>query len=498
MAREQPAALQPPRGERPTPLDYGRTLALCVAVATLFVLTTPALRHWMVFPVVAAGVLGSVDGMRWLRRRLDLFDPLGLLGVYGFHFFFLAPLLHVRLDVWIPFVERPDDLRSWLGWMALLNVAGLLAYRLALLMVRGSPGRTITWRLDERLFWPALAGALGVSTLIQLWIFAGSGGLAGYIERAVGGGVGFEGLGWLLTISESGPLLALIGWAVWRRQQRRPATGAEVAAALVLFLLAQFLVGGLRGSRANTLFGLFVAAGVVHFLLWRIPRRVLYVGALFAVVFMYFYGFYKSVGTEAVRTLGSRSAQEELEARTGRTLGALILLDLGRADVQALTLQRRGDPDIPYRPRYGATYWEGAAFLVPGFLIGDRPLGKLGAGTELLYDYVPEDADDFTAQNIYGLAGEWMLNFPPILVPIPFFVFGAIAAASTRWARRLATDDLRVVLIPVLPVLLVLGLSSDLDNVLFALLKYGLLPGLVVLIGTTRARRALPASLRTP
>src|SRR5438552_1320042 len=50
--------------------------------------------HWFVIPVFACGLIMYHDAVNWLRGMLDPFDPVGLLGVFGVHFFFFAPLLH--------------------------------------------------------------------------------------------------------------------------------------------------------------------------------------------------------------------------------------------------------------------------------------------------------------------------------------------------------------------------------------------------------------------
>ena len=60
---------------------------------------------------------------------LDVFDPIGILGLFGVQLFLLAPLLHVSWDYWLDEVIPPRDWRPWLGGMAALNFVGLLAYR---------------------------------------------------------------------------------------------------------------------------------------------------------------------------------------------------------------------------------------------------------------------------------------------------------------------------------------------------------------------------------
>jgi hypothetical protein len=71
------------------------------------------------------------DAIDWFRGRLSLFDPAGIIGLVGVHFFFLAPLLHVTWDSWMLYINPPPGWRDWLGGMAILNAAGLVLYRCA-------------------------------------------------------------------------------------------------------------------------------------------------------------------------------------------------------------------------------------------------------------------------------------------------------------------------------------------------------------------------------
>ena len=93
-------------------------------------------RHWFLLPLSFCGLLTMVDAVRWARGEVSLFDPVGILGLLGVHFFFLAPLLHVTWDTWMAYVDPLEDWRLWLGYMATLNVGGLLVYRFARSLVR--------------------------------------------------------------------------------------------------------------------------------------------------------------------------------------------------------------------------------------------------------------------------------------------------------------------------------------------------------------------------
>jgi hypothetical protein len=72
--------------------------------------------HWFVIPVTLSGILIGIDAIDWWRGRFNIFDPVGILGLLGFHFFFLAPLLHVRWDSWLePWYTPPADWRPFVG-----------------------------------------------------------------------------------------------------------------------------------------------------------------------------------------------------------------------------------------------------------------------------------------------------------------------------------------------------------------------------------------------
>src|SRR5688500_12713778 len=99
------------------PRDDGLAVWLSRAVAGL-ALSNPETFHWFLIPTILCGALIGGDAIRWFRGRLDAYDPVGLMGVGGFFFFFLAPILHTVWDFWFAEVTPPPDWREWLGQMA--------------------------------------------------------------------------------------------------------------------------------------------------------------------------------------------------------------------------------------------------------------------------------------------------------------------------------------------------------------------------------------------
>src|ERR1700735_5882919 len=121
----QLARHQPLRG------DYA-TAAVGVSVLVLLSMAWGrAVFHWFLLPVSACGILAGVDVVRWLRGKLDVFDPRTVIGCLAFYGFFVAPILHAAWDIYGVGNEMLlwGDWRPWLGAMAALNAMGLVAHR---------------------------------------------------------------------------------------------------------------------------------------------------------------------------------------------------------------------------------------------------------------------------------------------------------------------------------------------------------------------------------
>jgi len=68
----------------------------CVLVAMAFAMSSLRFQHWFIIPTTVCGVLAATDAIDWIRGKLDMYDPIGAIGAFSVHFFFLAPLLHVQ------------------------------------------------------------------------------------------------------------------------------------------------------------------------------------------------------------------------------------------------------------------------------------------------------------------------------------------------------------------------------------------------------------------
>jgi hypothetical protein len=474
------------------------SMILTVTATLLFVAFSEPCRHWFVIPIMLCGFLIGIDFVDWLRGRMDLFDPVGILGFLGFHMFFLSPLLHVSLDYWMPYITPPSDWREWLGKMGTLNVGGLCVYAVVSRLWKAPR----IPRLPKILIHNpglALTTALVVTAAIQTYVYIHFGGIDGYVDLFVmetdKGKSSFTGWGWIFILSESFPRLAFMAFALFLwRQQKRPSWGWVAGAFAVLFVLL-ILFGGLRGSRSNVVWSLFWAVAVTHFCIRSIPRKVVFPGVAALLAFMVIYSAYKHGGTKDFERVMKGEKSER-----GSTLTQVALGDLSRSDVQAFLYYRMSRVGTDYELAGGRTYLAAFTLLIPQALWPDRPPTKVHEGSWILWG---KDAVIYgDASNLYGLAGESMLNFGPGFVPLAFGIFALLVHVVRRFVYRLHPRDGRVFLLPIFISLCILGLVCDSDNVVFFLFQYGATVGIVLLFISRpdphSERRPLLETVRCP
>ncbi|MGQ9547140.1 MAG: hypothetical protein ACUVWS_00785, partial [Roseiflexus sp.] len=367
-------------------------ISVYVGVVTfmIFVALSDQFWHWFVIPVLMAGVLIGIDAIDWVRGKTDMFDPIGLSGVFGWFFFFFAPLLTIAIDYWLIYIDPPAERRDWLGWMALLNLLGLIIYRGVRLIYFQRQRRISTfWEIDRVRFYVLGALGLAITAFLQTYVYISMGGIQGFIQEATDQRairLGLQGFGQIFMISESFPIIALMMFIVYAHYQKssRYRSWLVICIVLLIYFGLKIFFGGLRGSRNNTIWGLFWAVGLIHFWLRPVTRKVALIGGIFLIAFMYVYGFYKNAGLDALRLFEDPSTRVELERETRRDLPTLLLGDLGRSDVQAFVLYQLARPDSDYDYAFGRTYVAAFAVLIPRSLVERMP-SKTLEGTEALY-----------------------------------------------------------------------------------------------------------------
>jgi hypothetical protein len=474
------------RVERHARGDYAIATAGVVVLALLSMWWSDPVAHWFLLPAMACGILSAVDIVRWLRGRLDIFDPRTIVAVLAFYGFFVAPILNIA---WDRFGAGYDmimfaDWRPWLGAMAALNAAGLLVYRLtstwAFSKTRPSPTR---WEIDRRRFYPVFAFALALSAAgasAYLWQL---GGILKEVEAFESNQAAFVGKGWLLLFAWPLAILSFITvvftWTDKQRSQRR-----GIAVAMLLLSVAgigHFLLMGWYGSRSATIWALFWMAGIIHYRFRNLSPRLMVFGLILLVSFMYFYGFYKERGRAGFEVLRSPSMWLEPKGYK-RDLKGLLLADFARSDSNAFILHNLVKDPGDYDYRWGLTYAGALGILIPRNFWPDRPEFKVEAGTEAQLGKTTQ----WRSSRVYGLSGEALLNFGPIGVVPMFAIFGGLLGCYRKKLLSWAPSDSRLFLAPLFAILVATGLVGDSDNLVFGAVSEGTLVCAAVFLASKR------------
>jgi hypothetical protein len=446
--------------------DYALSFIIACALALIFMILSPSVVHWFLIPLIACGVLSGIDVVQCIRGRLDLFDPKAVIGFLSFYGCFVTPILHV---VWDRYGVNNDlllwgDWRSWLGTMAALNAASFLVYRTFHNYAFNYTSKCTTrWKIDKGRFHFFFFLALVCSVAGVYAFFSRLDGISGMVKSFEENLQAYTGKGWLLVFAWPLSVLCFIIliylWTNRELHRRRPASIGIVL--VCAFGLTQFILMGWYGSRSATIWAMFWMAGIVHYRIDRLPRKVVAAGLVFLISFMYFYGFYKEQGRAGFGVIETPSAW--MQPTGYRDIKLLLLDDLARADVNAYIIYNLVKFPKDYDYRWGLTYVGAPSFLVPRSLWPNRPNFKVDAGTEATLG----KSSSYDSMRVYGLTGEALLNFGPWGVLPAYAIYGACLG----WYRRKLTTwdaaDARTFLAPLVTILFATAFIADSDNVLF-------------------------------
>jgi len=471
--------------------DYAVAAGVSAAVATGFVVYSGAVAHWFLLPLLACATIVGSDAVRWVRGAYDTFDPKGLIGLFGFHFFFLAPLLFVALGGEMTVPLAPTNWPPWLGLMAVLNSIGLLLYKIGVRW--GSRGEK-----RFRTIWTAVPGRttarLGVGVIASFvcvcLLFAAFGGFAGMAAANTEKQGAFAGFGIPRVIADALGMLTFLVIAAHRQQRPNARVGTAVVALILLAVFAvQFIVVGGATSRGASLTAAVWALVTMHYLWGRVGRGTLLALVIPALAFLWLMGLYKHYGTRVIEYVETGSQLGDLSTEANRTVPGMLIGDLSRTDVHACLLYSRTQFPGESRLWYGRTYATAMVPMIPYWVWPNRPAnaGKLVAGTDAQYGqafYVPYTWKKST--RAYGIAGEAMLNFGPLAVPLAYGVLGWLVGRHRRSLRAVQPGDFRAVWLAYWTYFLVNMLLWDSDNyIAFMVMRAGFVI-LVIYVATVR------------
>jgi hypothetical protein len=380
--------------------------------------------------------------------------------------------------------------------MAILNFMGLCVYRIArnigTIPTKPQFKTKTVWTINQKLFPPILIAALLISAVLQVLTYQKFGGVMNYISVATSKEAEdaslFKGMGILFIVSDSFPIVAMMGFAIRAKKHKELRTLPALTGVLIVFFVLQLFFGGLRGSRSNTIWALFWGLGIIHFWLRKVSKKEIAVGLIFLLVFMYVYGFFKERGVEGVQQ-ALQEDRADVETKSGRTWQGLLLGDLGRSEVQAFVLYRIVRHNSDYEYAWGRTYFAATTILIPGSILPNKPPNKSMEGTNAMFgmgSYNPEEPGRWVASKVYGLAGEAMLNFGPLSVPFAFIVLGIVVGRVKRSLLIWDNSDVRLLLLPMMVNFCFVVLVGDFDNQIFFLIKSSGFPVLVLWLSSKK------------
>lgn len=482
-----------PRGAAVRPYARGDFAIAAVGVGVFALLSMwwkSSITHWFLFPVMACGILAGVDVVRWLRGRLDLFDPRTIIACLAFYGFFMAPILNVA---WDRFGVGYDlllfgDWRPWLGFMAALSAAGLLAYRIAQNWVFAATKPSATrWEINQKRFYPVFAVALVISAAGVITYLWQMGGILGEVEAYEVNQAAFAGKGWLLMLAWPLAILSFIVLVfTWTEYQKKIRHGLTIGILLLSIAgIGHFILMGWHGSRSATIWAVFWMAGIVHYYFHRLSPRLMAPGLILLIGFLYFYGFYKERGRASLEVLSTPSTWLEPRGYQ-RDLKGLLLGDLARADSTAFILHNLVKDPGDYNYRWGLTYAGALAILIPRNIWPTRPEFKTDAGTEAQLG----KSTPWLSLRVYGLAGEALLNFGPAGVVPMFALYGALIGWYRRKFESWELSDARMFLAPFWAMMFASAFISDSDNLVYAALTHGVM----VVAAVFAASKRFPAT----
>lgn len=473
-------------------ISFAISILLSTIIITYFLFSSENIVHWYVIPVYISGIIIGIDMINWFRGKMDTFDPIGYLGIFGYHFFFIAPLLYVYWNNEMKYVIPPDDWRVWLGGMAIINLIGLVIYRLTrktFIKRFEKIEYSRKWMLNKRKLFFISVPLLFIMLALQLYVYMQFGGISGYISSYTERTGEFSGLGFIFMIAESFPIILLILFIAFFQDSKINKSVIIIVLIFIAFLALKIFFGGLRGSRSNTLWGIIWGAGIIHFFLREISRKTIILGSIFMFAFIFVYGIYKGTGEGVLSAFESKESYEDIVEDSGRGISTVLLGDLSRSGVQAFILYRLAESPDEYTLAMGRSYIGDLSILIPKRIYPSRPPTKVKEGTDIIHGDGAFERYDYVSSRIYGLTGEFMLNFGYYFASITFVILAILIAFVHSLCYNLPSNDSRYLLYPFLVIVCFLLLVQDLDNLVFGVVKNLAIPFIVVYLSSEKVKR---------
>jgi hypothetical protein len=412
-----------------------------------------------------------------LQKGGSFFHPVIFSSIVILWSLVLSPVFCIFYESYLVLSPKDIDWNYWLSILSWFYMGCVIVYYLLakLFLIK----RDIK---DRRFFDKKRVVTIGliflsVSLICQILVYLKFGGIIGYMVSWTESRDQFDGLGLLFMFSEPFPIIALILFCLLVDPNKVRSPLLIIVLLFIVFFVLKLLFGGFRGSRSNTIWGLFWFAGIVHLYFFRLKAAHFLVGLTFLILFMNLYSLYKSFGIDAFTFQYSLEDTGRFEDNPTLTI---LLNDFSRAGLHAFMLSQYFDYGF-YEIKFGQTYLYTIGKLIP-FFNPDFLYSKNSAGSEILYDRQSNLIyKDYYNTRIYGAYGEGFLNFGPFFAVFIFGLVSLFIIYLDNFCRSLNKFDPTYLVIPFLSNLSIILLIADSDNMIFFLLKNSFLVFLFII-----------------
>lgn len=446
-------------------------LIVCLAVVwfTVF-LVVGGFVPWdmYLFPMVLCGVISAVKLSDCFNERQYYRDIYTIAWVVLFINSYVAPVIHFARDEWMEYIIfYPDNWNDYAFWTSLFYLTGIVIWLVVLRESEPSRSYRVKWEPRGNAH-KILIGLMVVSFVLQLYVYARLGGIGGYIQAytdATKEESAFSGTGLFSIFSEMFPYLFVMYFVVTQRGKK--VQGRKVFVFFVLLLLALLFFGGLKGSRNNVIYTLMMGVLAVHIFVYKFKFIHLLYFIVFFFLFMYVGRLYKDQKGNLFDNI-----KEAVESRDKKNISQaeiIVLGDLSRFGVNAYELYLL-EMSKEYEYKYGETYLWGMLTFIPfgSVLIREYNIcSRSEAATELFY----KNRTRTENSKIFGLLGEWMLNFGICTFFIPYLFMGIVLRLLRQALISIPVEDMRMLIVPVVLTLVPDLILSDMSNIMSFFVK---------------------------
>ena len=419
------------------------------------------------FPLSLCGIVSLCNVVKYLFRPRFFENIYLVVWIVLFINSFVAPLIHFFHDFWVdnlPFC--PSDWSNYAFLTSLFYFVGILIFSVLLTTPKSIIPYKSVWVVKKSAT-RIVCCLFVLSFLVQVYIYMQMGGIVGYIANFTDNEESFSGLGMYFLLSELGPYLYLIYFVV--KNKDKNIGSVKISVFFVVFLLLALFFGGLRGSRSNTLFTLIQGILTIHLLLYRFNLKHVCFFVIFFFVFMYVGRLYKDQGINIVNVQNAVETRQALTKNDLSQVEMIVIGDLSRYGINTYEICRLlTNPD--YDLKWGQTYFWGVLTFVPlGSIVIDNfdIKGRSESAEELMYG----KNTGYVNSRIFGLLGEWLLNFGLYMFFIPYIIMGFILRKMRVATMRILYSDIRMLMLPVVMVFVPTLILSDSSNIVFFFLK---------------------------